>query len=107
MERPEGTRDDLPSHNGVAYALEDAPAAPQPATWPPGRAGHPRSPGGLTARDVEVLGLLAVGRTNQEIADGLALSPKTVERHLANIYAKIGVHSRVEATTYALKHSLL
>jgi DNA-binding CsgD family transcriptional regulator len=65
-----------------------------------------RNPDGLTDREVEVLHLLAGGRTNQEIADALVLSVKTVERHLANIYTKVNLRGRVEATLYAVKHGL-
>jgi DNA-binding CsgD family transcriptional regulator len=67
----------------------------------------PAYPDNLTAREVEVLRLLAVGRTNREVADELVLSIRTVERHIANIYAKIGVSRRVEATAYALRHGLI
>jgi DNA-binding CsgD family transcriptional regulator len=99
----------MPLEEAVAYALQDATAdarADSPPAPPAGRAGHTRSSGGLSAREAEVLGLLAGGRTNQEIAAGLGLSPKTVERHLANIYAKIGVRNRAGAATYALRHGL-
>jgi ATP/maltotriose-dependent transcriptional regulator MalT len=61
----------------------------------------------LTAREVEVLRLLATGCSNPEIAQALVLSTKTVERHLANVYAKIGARNRVEATAYAARHGLL
>jgi DNA-binding CsgD family transcriptional regulator len=61
---------------------------------------------GLTAREVEVLRLLAAGHSNPEIAAALVLSVKTVERHLANLYAKIGARSRVDAATYAVKHDV-
>jgi DNA-binding NarL/FixJ family response regulator len=54
-----------------------------------------------------VLGLLAAGRTNDEIAAQLVLSPATVERHVANLYRKIGARRRAEAATYALNHGLL
>ena len=64
------------------------------------------APNGLTAREVEVLGLIAAGRTNQEIADALVLSLRTVERHTVNIYAKIGARGRAEAVAYALRHDL-
>jgi len=64
-------------------------------------------PGGLTPREAEVLGLLASGRTNREIAAALVLSIKTVERHLANVYVKIGTRNRAEATVYALRHRLV
>jgi DNA-binding CsgD family transcriptional regulator len=52
------------------------------------------APGGLTAREVEVLRLVATGKSNQEIADALFLSNKTVARHLSNIFTKIDVQSR-------------
>jgi serine/threonine-protein kinase PknK len=61
-------------------------------------------PDGLTAREAEVLGLLARGRTNQEIADELVVSLRTVERHLTNIYGKIGARNRANATAYAMTH---
>ncbi len=63
-------------------------------------------PGGLTGREAEVLGLLAAGRTNKEIASRLYLSLTTVQRHIANIYAKIGAHGRAEATGWAIRHGL-
>jgi len=65
-----------------------------------------RPPDGLTGREVEVLGLVASGRANKEIAAALCLSVATVERHVANVYRKIGVTGRVEAATYALRHKL-
>jgi predicted ATPase/DNA-binding CsgD family transcriptional regulator/DNA-binding XRE family transcriptional regulator len=66
----------------------------------------PASSGALTARQAEVLGLLAGGLTNKQIAARLYLSPGTVERHLAIIYAKLGLGGRVEATRYAIEHGL-
>jgi class 3 adenylate cyclase/DNA-binding CsgD family transcriptional regulator len=64
-------------------------------------------PDGLSAREVEVLSLVAAGRSNQEIADTLVLSVGTVERHLGNLYRKIGVQRRSQATAYALAHGML
>ncbi|MGH3577372.1 MAG: alpha/beta fold hydrolase [Mycobacterium sp.] len=64
-------------------------------------------PAGLTAREVQVLRLLAGGQRNPDIATTLVLSVKTVERHLANVYGKIGARSRVEASIYALRHGLV
>jgi pimeloyl-ACP methyl ester carboxylesterase/DNA-binding CsgD family transcriptional regulator len=64
-------------------------------------------PHGLTAREVEVLHHLAGGRTNGEIAEELFVSVRTVERHIANIYAKIGSRGRANATAYALTHGLI
>ena len=63
-------------------------------------------PDGLTARQAEVLGLLASGLSNKEIAGQLYLSPATVERHLATVYRKLGVTGRVEAARYAMAHGL-
>jgi predicted ATPase/DNA-binding CsgD family transcriptional regulator len=63
-------------------------------------------PGGLTARQAEVLRLLAAGLSNKQIAGQLYLSPATVERHLATVYSKIGVSGRVEAARYAMAHGL-
>ncbi|HEX9105563.1 MAG TPA: LuxR C-terminal-related transcriptional regulator, partial [Longimicrobiales bacterium] len=64
------------------------------------------APASLTAREVEVLGLLAGGRSNKEIAAVLAVSVATIERHLVNIYRKIDARSRVDAAAFALRHTL-
>ena len=64
------------------------------------------NPAGLTGREIDVLRLLVSGRSNNEIARELTLSVRTVERHLANIYAKTGAHGRVDATTYAYNSGL-
>jgi pimeloyl-ACP methyl ester carboxylesterase/DNA-binding CsgD family transcriptional regulator len=63
--------------------------------------------GGLTAREVEVLRRLAGGKTNNEIAEELYVSVRTVERHVANIYAKVGARGRANATAYALTQNLI
>jgi DNA-binding NarL/FixJ family response regulator len=63
-------------------------------------------PDGLTSREVEVLRLVASGRSNAEIATALFLSEKTVARHLSNIFTKVGVASRTAAATYAHEHDL-
>jgi DNA-binding NarL/FixJ family response regulator len=60
----------------------------------------------LTAREFEVLRLIAAGHSNRQIADMLFLSPRTVERHIANIYLKIDAHSKAEATAYVRRHCL-
>ena len=76
-------------------------------------AGHARSPtrrawpGGLTDREVEVLRLVARGRTNREIAGELHVSAKTVGRHVENLYTKIGVSSRAAAAVFAMQEHLL
>jgi DNA-binding CsgD family transcriptional regulator len=61
---------------------------------------------GLTAREVEVLALVAAGRSNREIARELMLSEHTVRRHLQNIFAKTDVANRAGATAYAFQHGL-
>ncbi len=63
-------------------------------------------PGNLTRRQAEVLTKLAAGLTNKQIAAELYLSPATVERHLATIYAKLGLSGRVDAARYAIEHGL-
>jgi ATP/maltotriose-dependent transcriptional regulator MalT len=65
------------------------------------------SAGGLTAREVEILRLVAAGKTNREIAATLVISDHTVRRHLQNIFAKLGVPSRAAATAFAFQHDLL
>jgi DNA-binding CsgD family transcriptional regulator/tetratricopeptide (TPR) repeat protein len=62
---------------------------------------------GLTAREVQVLSLVATGRTNREISSTLGISEHTVARHLQNIFSKLGVSSRTAATAFALEHSLI
>ncbi len=62
--------------------------------------------GGLSRRETEVLRLLATGHSNRRIATDLCLSPRTVQRHVANVYLKVGAHCRAEATAYALRHGL-
>jgi len=64
-------------------------------------------PGGLTAREAEVLRLVASGQSNAQIAAALVLSEKTVARHLSNIFAKLGVSSRAAATAFAYEHGLV
>jgi DNA-binding NarL/FixJ family response regulator len=66
---------------------------------PPGRV--------LTDREEQVLKLLAEAHTNQQIADALVISPKTVDRHRTNILQKLGMHDRVELTRYAIRRGLV
>jgi DNA-binding CsgD family transcriptional regulator len=62
---------------------------------------------GLTAREAQVLALVATGKTNRAIADDLFISEKTVARHLSNIFTKLGLSSRSAATAYAYEHNLV
>ena len=66
-----------------------------------------RAAGGLTARELQVLRLVAAGQTNRSIAADLFLSERTVERHMSNILTKLGVSSRAAATAYAYQHQLI
>ena len=65
-----------------------------------------RLPGGLTEREADVLAFTAAGASNKQTAEALFISQKTVGRHLANIYAKIGVSSRTAAAAWAHEHGL-
>jgi pimeloyl-ACP methyl ester carboxylesterase/DNA-binding CsgD family transcriptional regulator len=76
-------------------ASEHAVPAPRPALAP------------LTDREREVLRLLASGQTGKQIAAELAISLPTAQRHIANIYGKIGARGRVEAAAYAFEHGML
>ena len=101
----------------VAYALAPEPEplvqpahqVPQPAATPAHRAAVPAKsyPAGLTAREVEVLRLVAQGLTNEQVAERLIISPRTVEKHLESIYGKLQVTSRAAATRFAIEHQLL
>ena len=65
------------------------------------------SPGGLTKRELEILTAIARGATNRQVARQIFISEKTVARHLANLYAKLGVSSRTAAVAWAHEHNLL
>ncbi len=69
--------------------------------------GAPRFPDGLSQREVEVLGLLALGRSNREIGEELFIASSTVARHVSNIFTKTGVSNRAEAATYASRQGLV
>jgi predicted ATPase/DNA-binding CsgD family transcriptional regulator len=83
----------------VEYAL-DQEAAPEPTA-------QEDYPAGLSAREAEVLRLVATGLTNAEVADKLFLSSRTIEWYLGSIYRKLGFHSRTEAARFAVEHGLL
>ena len=64
-------------------------------------------PLGLSPREIEVLRLVAAGKSNREIAEALIISTNTVDRHVSHILAKIGAANRAEAAAYAAKQRLL
>ena len=67
----------------------------------------PPTPGGLSAREVEVLRHVAAGATNRQIAETLGISERTVDRHVSNIFTKLDVSSRAAATAFAYEHRLV
>jgi len=107
-----GQRADAAKHLRTAEAMADEIANPQrladvrAALAEIGESAGAVLPDGLTARQAEVLGLLAAGMSSKQIAAELYLSPTTVERHLATVYRKLGLSGRVEATRYALTNGL-
>jgi DNA-binding NarL/FixJ family response regulator len=90
-----------------APAASPATPASPAATASPSSAGRERPSHGLSARELEVLLLVASGKTNKAIAGQLFVSEKTVDRHVSNIFAKLGVSSRSAATAWAFKNGLL
>jgi DNA-binding NarL/FixJ family response regulator len=72
-----------------------------------GRAPAPATDTGLTSRELEVLALVAMGRTNRQVADELVISEKTVARHISNIFDKLGLSSRSGLTAYAYERGLV
>ena len=78
-------------------AALDAPDAP----------GGRSTPGNLSPRELEVLRLVASGKTNKAIAKQLFLSEKTIDRHVSNIFVKVNVASRAAATAFAYQHGLV
>jgi len=87
----------------AAYALRQIDIARRD----PDQRARLERPGGLSRREVEVLRLVADGRTSSEIATQLFISPRTAEHHVQNIYTKIGVSSRAAATRWAIQHQVV
>jgi DNA-binding CsgD family transcriptional regulator len=83
----------------IEYFLE-SPETPEE------QGAQPANPAGLSAREAEVLKLVAQGLTNAQVGRELFISPNTVNRHLTSIYRKTGTTSRVSATRFATQHRL-
>jgi len=94
--RGEAALDPAVQHHVVAALSEPAPA----------ERAAPELPDGLTPREAEVLGLIAAGLTNAEIADRLVVSAATVKTHVNHIFAKTGARDRAAAVVYAYGHGL-
>jgi ATP/maltotriose-dependent transcriptional regulator MalT len=90
----------------AAHATFQRLGATLEAAWTAELLGGGSLPGGLTEREVEVLRLVAAGKSNREIADKLYISVKTVARHLSNIFFKLNVSSRTAATAFAYTHGI-
>lgn len=88
-------------------ALVDRITAPAPRHEPTSKVAETVSPAGLTARELEVLRLVAAGLTNAQVAEQLTVTPRTVNAHLTAIYGKLGVTGRSGAIRYALEHRLI
>ena len=73
----------------------------------PGRSPSPGARHGLTPRELQVLRRLATGESNKAIAARLGVSPRTVDRHVSNLFTKLHVSSRAAATAYAYQHELV
>jgi DNA-binding CsgD family transcriptional regulator len=105
----------LGDEDGAALELDAASAAFEALGAAPdlariamlAKAAHTERAGGLTARELQVLRLVAAGKTNKAIAGELQLSEKTVDRHVSNIFVKLDVPSRAAATAYAYEHKLI
>jgi non-specific serine/threonine protein kinase len=95
----------LPLAEAVAEAMAVAPAPPGDASADD--AAMESEQRGLTAREIEVLRLIAAGRSNAEIAEALFVSPRTAQTHVQHILDKLDVENRAEAAVYAAKHGLL
>ena len=77
-----------------------------PGPDPGAETGSDARPFGLSKREAEILGMIATGMSNQEIADSLILSRHTVVRHVANVFAKLDVNNRTEAAAIALEYEI-
>ncbi len=101
----EGAEMELDAARQVFIALGAAPDL----SWADSVSTRHRTPvpGGLTTRELEVLALVAQGKTNRQIADQLFISEKTVASHLSHMFTKLGLSSRAAATAYAYDHGLM
>src|SRR5262249_2790450 len=103
----DGARMEWDAANRVFRACGAAPALAEVEALTDERATTAGSQAGaLTSREVDVIRLIARGKTNREIARALDISEKTVARHVSNIFAKLDLSTRSAATAYAFTHGL-
>ncbi len=98
---PSGREVEVVEMDGLTALVRPVGVAPR------GSEGSEIDPFGLSLREVEVLQLVALGLTNQEIATGLFLSPRTVHHHVSHIFDKMNVSSRTEAASVAMQRGLV
>ncbi|MBN1240976.1 MAG: response regulator transcription factor, partial [Gammaproteobacteria bacterium] len=106
-EVPPGSRSAPEAPSGSRSAHQAPPGSRSGHQAPPGRGAAHEAPAALTERELDVLGLVASGRTNREIGAALHISEHTVARHVGNIFTKLGVASRTAASAYAYEHGLV
>jgi LuxR family maltose regulon positive regulatory protein len=90
-----------------ALAYLDRLLAAFPSQTDPGTAGHGMLPESLSERELDILRLIATGRSNQEIAEILVIAISTVKSHINNLYGKLGTNRRTEAIAIAREQGLL
>jgi DNA-binding NarL/FixJ family response regulator len=103
----DGDGADLERESARAVFRELGAAPDLARLGPPATPRAPSNAFGLTARELEVLRLVASGRTNRVISQELFLSEKTVDRHVSNIFSKLDVSTRSAATAFAYQHDLI
>ena len=92
---------------GVEGRLDGESVEPVLAAAGHRRRARPPLPAGLTAREAEVLRLLALGLTARQVAERLVISAKTADHHVQHIYTKVGVSTRGAAALFAIEHGIL
>ena len=103
----ESTKADARAAGAVAYLTKDCTVEDVVETLREVGGARPEAAGIVTNREAEVLGLIATGASTSEVARQLYISPKTVKNHVANIYVKLGVQNRAEATLAAIRAGLV